>query len=308
MRLPSLISLLFLTLASPLLSARELPTSGPLLLEENDTVLFLGDGFFEREGDFGFIEAEITARFPEKNIRFRNLAWNGDTPRGESRSYFGPPEEGFQRLQKNLGEVKPSVIFANYGASNVAEGEPGIAPFIAAYERLLDSIKATGAGVVLVSPAPRMEVGPNKAVNAKNNALARKYADAIQALAAKRNLRYVDLLGALKDVPQWQDASLAVHGLQFTESGYKKLAPATTSALLGNVPAASTPASPGLVTAIRKKNELFFHRWRPANETYLFGFRKHEQGNNGVEIPQFDPLIAQAEQKIAEVRRSVAAP
>ena len=50
--------------------------------------------------------------------------------------------------------------------------------------------------------------------------------------------------------------------------------------------------------AIRAKNELYFHRWRPQNVTYLFGFRKHEQGNNAVEIPRFDPLIEAAEAEI----------
>ena len=51
-----------------------------------------------------------------------------------------------------------------------------------------------------------------------------------------------------------------------------------------------------LRAAINRKNELFFHRWRPQNNTYLFLFRKHEQGNNAVEIPQFDPLVAEQEQ------------
>ena len=37
----------------------------------------------------------------------------------------------------------------------------------------------------------------------------------------------------------------------------------------------------------------------------LFLFRKHEQGNNAVEIPQFDPLIAELEKKIAELKRPV---
>ncbi len=46
------------------------------------------------------------------------------------------------------------------------------------------------------------------------------------------------------------------------------------------------------------KNELYFHRWRPQNVTYLFGFRKHEQGNNAVEIPQFDPLVEARESTI----------
>lgn len=54
---------------------------------------------------------------------------------------------------------------------------------------------------------------------------------------------------------------------------------------------------------VMRKNELFFHRWRPQNETYLFGFRKHEQGNNAVEIPQFDPLVTQAETEINKLKK-----
>src|SRR5205823_12395622 len=57
---------------------------------------------------------------------------------------------------------------------------------------------------------------------------------------------------------------------------------------------------------IVEKNQLYFHRWRPQNDTYLFGFRKHEQGNNAVEIPQFDPLIAKLEADIAKLRVPVA--
>lgn len=56
---------------------------------------------------------------------------------------------------------------------------------------------------------------------------------------------------------------------------------------------------------INEKNSLFFHRYRPQNETYLFLFRKHEQGNNAAEIPQFDPLIEELEKKIDELKKPV---
>ena len=46
-----------------------------------------------------------------------------------------------------------------------------------------------------------------------------------------------------------------------------------------------------LRAAVVEKNRLYFHRWRPQNETYLFGFRKHEQGRNAREIPLLDPLV-----------------
>jgi hypothetical protein len=69
-----------------------------------------------------------------------------------------------------------------------------------------------------------------------------------------------------------------------------------------SVPYSTSELAP-LRTAIREKNELFFHRHRPQNETYLFLFRKHEQGNNAVEIPQFDPLIEKKEQQISVLKR-----
>jgi len=54
--------------------------------------------------------------------------------------------------------------------------------------------------------------------------------------------------------------------------------------------------------AVVEKNRLYFYRWRPQNETYLFGFRKHEQGNNAREIPLFDPLVEREEREIARLR------
>jgi len=56
---------------------------------------------------------------------------------------------------------------------------------------------------------------------------------------------------------------------------------------------------------IIEKNRLYFHRWRPQNETYLFGFRKHEQGQNAREIPLFDPLVEVKEKEIAKLRHPV---
>jgi len=50
------------------------------------------------------------------------------------------------------------------------------------------------------------------------------------------------------------------------------------------------------------KNMQFFNQWRPANETYIFGFRKNEQGQNAKEIPQFEQPIAAKEAEMAKLR------
>lgn len=68
------------------------------------------------------------------------------------------------------------------------------------------------------------------------------------------------------------------------------------------VPAPDGAATEKLRQAIVAKNSLYFHRWRPQNWTYLFGFRKHEQGRNAVEVPQFEELVKAREAEIAKLR------
>ncbi|WP_075088186.1 hypothetical protein [Verrucomicrobium spinosum] len=49
-----------------------------------------------------------------------------------------------------------------------------------------------------------------------------------------------------------------------------------------------------------QEGPAFLQPLRPANETYLYGFRKHEQGQNAAEIERFDPLVTAEDDKIHE--------
>ena len=84
-------------------------------MRDGDRVLLLGNTVIEREQRYGYWEAALTARCPDKKIVFRNLGWSGDTVFGDSRSYFGPPQEGRERLDKNITEFNPTVVFLSYG-------------------------------------------------------------------------------------------------------------------------------------------------------------------------------------------------
>ncbi len=294
--LPILISAIAAT-AGP----RPVPLQGPWDLQDGDRIVFLGDAYLEREGNYGYLETLLTTAYPQKNLTFRNLAWSGDTPKCESRSYFGPPEEGFSRLKGHLELVKPSLVFAGYGAASAMDGEKGLGPFIENYKRLLDMIsQTTSATVVLLSPVPGEEKGELKAQMAGRNQQIARYSEAIRRLAAERQLRFVDLVPAIQGVYAKSPAPLTLHGVHLSEKGCRAVAPAVVQSLgLGK---SATGISEKLRAAIQAKNLLFFNRWRPQNETYLFGFRKHEQGNNAVEIPQFDPLIEAKEKEIAAMR------
>lgn len=95
------------------------------------------------------------------------------------------------------------------------------------------------------------------------------------------------------------------HGTYVLKSGTVALATAPSDEWARSVLFIGGPADQqfeSLRKLIVSKNVDYFNRWRPANDTYIFGFRKHEQGRNAAEIPQFDPIIAQKEEQIAKLK------
>jgi hypothetical protein len=119
--------------------------------------------------------------------------------------------------------------------------------------------------------------------------------------------RHADVRWTRTDPGMWR--SLKVDGRKVVELTNKSLRRRTGSQLLDT----SRPLLSGpdldqverLRATIVEKNRQYFHRWRPQNETYLFGFRKHEQGQNAREIPLFDPLVEKLEAEIARLRKPV---
>jgi putative heme-binding domain-containing protein len=287
-------------------------------LRAGDRVVFLGDTFIEREQQFGWIELMLTTRFPDRNVSFRNLGWSADTPAGDSR--FGlsllqaghePADEGWKQLHKQLAEAKPSVVFVGYGMASSFPGPAGLSRFKDDYNRLLDAIEKISPGVrfVLLGPVRHQWVPspfPNPGTNNLNIVA---YTDVIRQIAEARKARFVSLVDAFKEQSRatgqsfrWTD-----NGIHLIAKGYQDVA-LKIQAQLGLAETKdglnwlSEAKTKSLREAIIQKNEWFFHRSRPENMAYIFGFRKGEQGRNAVEIPKFDPLIEAEEQRIAQLR------
>lgn len=310
---------------------------GEPLLKSGDRIALVGNTLFERARLYGHFETtlQIASGSGVSGVTLRNLGWSGDTVFGDARSYFGPPAEGRDRLTRNLTEVKPTVVLLCYGteaAMSVDQGwtneaahagdsaaglEASLKLFLDGYQGLIDRVRsASGEGlreIVLISPPPLENLGaplPDQAVNNRNLATFR---DGIRELAKKNNLRFVDLFGTLggdtfKGEPA--DPPLTDDGVNYSEAGHVVVARELVKGLgysEGALVDLNNPAFAELRKAIIEKDRLFFHRWRPANETYLFLFRKHEQGQNAKEIPMFDPLIADQEKKVEEARGRVLA-
>jgi lysophospholipase L1-like esterase len=277
--------------AVPTVSASE-----PLLLESGDTLALVGGTLIERMQSGPWLEAQLHARRPDWQLRLRNLGWSGDDVHGFARKVFETnPEKGFQRLQHDLAIAAPSVVLLAYGFAEASNGAAAVARFEPGLARLAQSMLDQQRRVILMQPF---------------------------ALPGIRTPGYVDSIKQCRDATGRVGQRLGVpvvdvtcdqfseDGLLPSEAGYRQIADQLADMLVGpGAGAAPSVAAddPILAKMIQSKDELFFHRHRPQNETYLLLFRKHEQGNNAAELPQFDPLVQQAEQQIWQRAEELAA-
>lgn len=339
----------------------------PLELRDGDRVVLLGDAFFERDLAHNHLETALTARFADRNVAFRNLGWSGDTVRGEARAEFGSVEDGFRRIVRDLGELKPTVVFLAYGLNDSFAGEEGLPAFRTALGRLLEAIGSTGARVVVLSPYALEYLGTPDSPPSEQNRNLRRYGEILGKAAKERGHRFVDLFEldgkrctenglhlnghgyehaaaricetlGVAPVP-WRveiaadgsvsaagtkvsDVTAGPDGCRFTTKAdtlgdgrrrlvVRGLAPGTYT-LSGGLTATAEQWAKGmefrdgryeaLREAVAEKNRVFFDFWRPHNTTYIFGFRKREQGHLQPEFPTFAPLVEEREKEIARLR------
>jgi lysophospholipase L1-like esterase len=293
LRFSRLIPALLLVAAGPV-------TAGPVEFKSSDRLILIGSTLIEREQRYGYWEAMLTAHYP--GIKVRNLGWSGDDVFGLARRAFEVGDEniGRRRLVELTLAERPTVIVIAYGGNEAFAGEAGLEKFKKGYEKLLDELAPAKARIVLMSPPPLEDKGrPLPDPGPQNKRLA-IYCDAIKQIAEIRHLAFADLFHELGDGKESMKG-LTDNGVHFTDAGYKQTTGAFARALGLSEDGAYSEALEPVRQAIRKKNELYFYRWRPQNQTYLLGFRKHEQGQNAKEIAEFDPLVAAAEEEIEKL-------
>ena len=287
--------------------ANELPPpKHPLELRDGERVAILGGTFVERMQIHGYLETLLTAAHPDRDITFRNLGWSGDNVWGHSRAVFNAPDQGFERLVRDLKLADPTLVLVHYGENEAYAGEEGLAKFIEGYNRLLDELKkVSDARIVLLGPRLHEDLGPPLPSQYAYNQRLETYIAAMAGIARERDLPFVNLNDVL---PASEAEPLTSNCVHLTPTGYERLATRLMKLFRPDRELDSdylaSEAGEQLRQAIIDKNELFFHRHRPQNETYLFLFRKHEQGNNAVEVPQFDPLIESKEEEIKRLRKT----
>ena len=291
--LPSFVLLGAWILCSAPLWAQDEAAPKVLTLRDGERVVFLGNSFFERAIDYGHLEASLTMRWPERRFTFRNLGWDGDTVYGHSRAggrrrqVFGDAEEGYNRMTEHLKAEDPSLVFVAYGFNESFDGAKGISSFRKGLNRLLDSLEVHTKRIVMITPPP--VIGQHGAVNT----MLGSYAEILLETARERGFLAVDLFGN----KTLNDQVFRENGLHLSDAGYRRTAEILAQEL--KLPplkiSHDNPRAEKIRRAIIRKNTLYFHRWRPRNDAFVFGERKDEQKNAQKEPLQFEPLIEQQE-------------
>ncbi len=322
----SVLSSVALAVSYSLFAAQPLQAAAPLPIQPGERVLFMGDTLLEREGAAAALESRMARRFAQTPFITRNLSFSADLPTGVSRASFDPAATGMERVRTQLELVKPTVAVLGFGmAASLEEmtykaGDPNLNPdtdrygavFTAAKFKtdlaaLMDAISASAQGTkvrfILLTPLRHEDLRsarPGLPDPAPHNALLAQYTAAIRELATERGAQVVDQAALLQGGGK---PPLTDNGIHPSGEGLERWADAVASDLGWNVGKDAAPdKADKLRTALQRRNELFFHRWRPANHTYIFGFRKREQGRNAVEMEQFDELLVKADAAIEAIK------
>lgn len=268
-------------------------------IRDGDRIVLIGDTLIEREQESGWLETMMAAAFPQAHVTVRNLGWSADTPAGASRGSFdfADPAKGYLALTNQIAKARPTLVILGYGMASSFDGQAGLGRFTSDFNRLLDSIQSNATNPVrfiLFSPL-RHENKP------AHNAQLKLYTDALRAIAGERNCPFVDLFDWH---PPGRLSEVAEDGIHLTPDGYRLMAGEVARQLgwPNSWRRAPRRTLEELRDTIVRKDQLFFDRWRPENQTYLLGFRSYEQGKNARELPEFDPLVAADEREIVRLQ------
>jgi lysophospholipase L1-like esterase len=277
----------------------------PFEIKNGDRIVLVGATFIERDVRYGCFETLMTAQFPDYDLTFRNLGWSGDNVFGIARASFDSVLKGYERLINQVNEAKPTVLLISYGQNESFKGEAGLDEFVAGYKKLLDDLAPTKARFVLISPTLQENMGAPLPNPEAHNSDIRLYSKAIAKIAKERKILFVDMIKGLPVSRKIAEVPRTDNGLHFTENGYWEASSVLIEGLGHKVATPNREKLAPVREVINEKNRLFFIKWRPQNATYITGFRKHEQGRHVAEFPQYDPLVAEQEAKIASLRQSI---
>lgn len=184
-----------------------------LPLRTNDVIAFIGGANMVALAQSGHLETLLTLLHPHHKLRFRSLAWEGDTV------FAQPRDVNYPDLVTQLKQVGATVALVQFGQMESLAGEAGLTNFQSAYATLVARLQKVTPRILMIGPLPSQ----GDRSKGSNFDYAHDYSLAVEDLARSQGIPFRSLF--MNIVANTDDRSLWIRdGIQLSDRGQKFLA------------------------------------------------------------------------------------
>jgi mono/diheme cytochrome c family protein/glucose/arabinose dehydrogenase len=296
---------------------------------KGERIVFIGNGLAERDVHYSRFETELHLRYPEAGIFLRNMARPGDTPGfrphpSRVSQWAFPGAEKFHPDKKVhngkgffptpdqwLHFLRADTVVAFFGYNESFDGAGAVANYQAELEAFVRHTLGKAYNgqeaprLVLVSPIAFEDLSDRQDLpnGEKENASLALYAAAIEAVAKKYQLTYIDLFTSTKQLYASTDEPFTTGGFIPTEAGYEQLAEILADGLYGQQERQSKADPEKVHAAVKDKDWFWNNDYHILNGVHTHGQRYNPFGpqNYPDEVKKMREMAALRDDLISRV-------
>jgi mono/diheme cytochrome c family protein/glucose/arabinose dehydrogenase/lysophospholipase L1-like esterase len=272
--------------------------------EKGERIVFVGNGLAERDVYYSRLETELHLRYPETELFLRNMGHVGDTPgfrphpsRATQWAFPGAdkfhPElnvhrgKGFFPMPDEwLAFLKADTVVGFFGYNESFDGPNRVANFEAELDAWVQHTLGKAYNgkaaprVVLVSPIAFEDLSAQRDLpnGEKENANLALYTAAVQSVAKKHGVTFIDLFNPSKALYAASPEPLTTGGFIPNDEGYKRLAEVLADGLYGKQTRVSKADPTKVHEAVKQKDWFWNNDYHLLNGVHTHGQRYNPFG------------------------------
>ena len=292
------------------LSISQCTPSEPALVElqTDDSIVLIGNNLGSRMMHFGHFETELHLRYPDHSLLIRNQSVPGDTPGfrphssrdnpwafpgagqfhtdmvTDSDSQWGQLSEGhFPYPDEWISKFNPQVLITFFGYNESFQGREGLDRYKDELDAFIEHTLSQDyngdeerpAELILVSPiafenlSDRYDL-PDGVRENENLAL---YTEAMQEVAARHEVPFVDVFTPTKEWFEAADEPLTIDGSQLTGEGYARFGELLADRIFGSSARQAEQHRELIHAAVMDKNWMWHNDYKIPNGVHAYGRR-----------------------------------
>jgi mono/diheme cytochrome c family protein/glucose/arabinose dehydrogenase len=271
---------------------------------KGERIVFIGNGLAERDIYYNRLETELQLRFPGQELFVRNMGRPGDTPgfrphAARKSQWAFPGAEKFRPENKiHQGEgffptpdqwltyLQADTIVAFFGYNESFDGPSRVANYEAELDAFVQHTLSKAYNgrlaprLVLVSPVAYQDLSAKRDLpnGEKENANLALYTAAMERVAKKYNLTFIDLFTPTKELYAKAKEPLTTSGFIPNDAGYKEIADILATGLYGYHSRDSKADPEKVHEAVKQKDWFWTNDYNILNGVHTHGRRYNPFG------------------------------